>query len=65
MTHQDLVKHIRCGLFADRGTDLAEAYAYVTKLAESSDEPVVVLTAVHVMLNTIANVLGEQTNENL
>jgi hypothetical protein len=40
-------------MFGERET-LKEAYAYVTKLAQSSDEPIAVLTAVHVMMNTIA-----------
>jgi hypothetical protein len=40
-------------MFGERET-LKEAYDYVTKLAQGSDDAVAMLTAVHVMMNTIA-----------
>ena len=53
MTAHKLAHSIYSPMFGERET-LKEAYAYVTKLAQSSDEPIAVLTAVHVMMNTIA-----------
>jgi hypothetical protein len=40
-------------MFGER-RNIKEAYMYVTELAKSTDEPIAVLTAVHVMMNTIA-----------
>jgi hypothetical protein len=45
-------------MFADRPT-LKEAFAYAHELAQSSDCPAAVLTAVHVVANTIAKQLRE------
>lgn len=53
MTPHKLALSIYSPMFGERET-LKEAYEYVTKLAQASDEPVTVLTAVHVMMNTIA-----------
>ena len=53
MTPHELAHSIYSPMFGERET-LKEAYAYVTKLAQSSDEPIAMLTAVHVMMNTIA-----------
>jgi hypothetical protein len=40
-------------MFAERG-DLREAFAYAHELAKASDNSAAVLTAVHVVANTIA-----------
>ena len=53
MTQHELAHSIYSPMFGERET-LKEAYDYVTKLARGSDDAVVVLTAVHVMMNTIA-----------
>lgn len=53
MTSHQLAHSIYSPMFGERET-LKEAYEYVTKLAQSTDEPIAVLTAVHVMMNTIA-----------
>ena len=45
-------------MFADRAT-LKEAFEYAHSLAQSSDCPAAVLTAVHVVANTIAKQLRE------
>lgn len=54
MNIQELAKGIRNGMFADRET-LGEAYEYVLELAKNSRDGAAILTAVHVMLNTLAN----------
>lgn len=61
MTAHKLAHSIYSPMFGERET-LKEAYEYVTKLAQSTDEPIAVLTAVHVMMNTIAKQL-EKTYE--
>lgn len=53
MTPHKLALSIYSPMFGERET-LKDAYEYVTRLAAASDEPVAVLTAVHVMMNTIA-----------
>jgi pyrroloquinoline quinone (PQQ) biosynthesis protein C len=53
--YADSLKH---GLFASR-ENLDEALRYVEKLASASDNPVAVITAVQVVLNTISNELKE------
>jgi Rad3-related DNA helicase len=40
-------------MFGERET-LKEAYEYITAMAKRSDDGIVILTAVHVMMNTIA-----------
>ena len=44
-------------MFADRGTDINAAYDYLFKIANASDNPIAVLTAAHVLVNTICNAL--------
>lgn len=46
-------RSMRVGLFAERET-LAEALTYAQDIAEATGAPVAVLTAVHVVLNTVA-----------
>jgi hypothetical protein len=40
-------------MFAERDT-VKEAYEYAMGIARSSDNPLAVITAIHVMMNTIA-----------
>jgi hemoglobin-like flavoprotein len=58
MTNEELAQSIRAPMFADRPT-LKDAFAYAHELAQSSDCPAAVLTAVHVVANTIAKQLRE------
>jgi hypothetical protein len=59
MNAQQLAKIINVPLFADRGTDLEAAFtefhAAIKRLP--ARDQVATLTAVHVMLNTISNIL--------
>lgn len=55
----NLSSQLKHGLFADRPT-LAEAYDYVITLANANKQngaDLAIFTAVHVMMNTIANEL--------
>jgi cation transport regulator ChaB len=55
MTKEDLAESITHGLFADRKT-LREAFDYSYGLAESmKGDSLLVFTAIHVLLNTVAN----------
>ena len=58
MTNIELVKSLRCNMFADRET-INEAYDYALKVAKNSGSSPQVLTALHVMMNTIANVIEQ------
>ena len=58
MTKYQLAAQLRNSLFADRAT-LAEAYEYASTIAQASDNPAAVYTAIHVMMNTIANQVQE------
>ena len=53
-----LAASMRAGLFAERET-LAEALEYAAKVAKASDSPPAVLTALHVVLNTVAAKINE------
>jgi hemoglobin-like flavoprotein len=55
MKHQlnELAFSIYAPMFAERG-DLREAFAYAHELAKASENSAAVLTAVHVVANTIA-----------
>ena len=53
MTPHKLAHSIYSPMFGERET-LKEAYEYVTAMAKRSDDGIVILTAVHVMMNTIA-----------
>jgi hypothetical protein len=50
---------LKCQLFADRGTDVAEAMKYAYKLIESlpKADRAAAYTALHVVLNTVANAM--------
>jgi len=57
LRHHELAHSLKCNLFADRGTDICAAYDYLFKIANASDNPIAVLTAAHVLVNTICNAL--------
>ncbi len=63
MNAAQLGKALHCGLFADRGTDIKAALEYANEIAGASDNPPYVLTAVYVVVNTIANKLIEMGGE--
>lgn len=52
-TPQQLGKDLYSGLFATRD-NLHDAYKYAIEIAEASDNPVAVITAIGVVVNTIA-----------
>lgn len=56
MNTQDLANSLYCGFFADRD-NIQEAYDYVLELSENSSDGVTILTAVHIMMNTISKQL--------
>ena len=56
MTKEQLAAQLRSGIFGSRDT-LAEAYEYASVIAQASDNPAAVFTALHVMMNTIAKEL--------
>ena len=58
MTNEELAQSIRAPMFGERDT-LKEAFTYAHELAQGSDCPAAVLTAVHVVANTIAKQLRE------
>ena len=58
MTKYQLAAQLRNSLFAERAT-LAEAYEYASVVAQASDNPAAVFTALHVMMNTIAREVQE------
>lgn len=53
------LKQYECGLFADRET-LGEALEYANMLAKATENPIVTLTAVHVVLNTVLRIIEER-----
>ena len=60
MKPAQLAKDIRIGLFADRGTDLSAAMQYAANVFDSFGvESIRARTALHVVLNTLANILDE------
>ena len=57
LRHHELAHSLKCNLFADRGTDINAAYEYLLSIADASDNPPAVITAAHVLINTICNAL--------
>jgi len=57
LRHHELAHSLKCELFADRGTDISAAYDFLIKIANASENPPAVLTAAHVLINTICNAL--------
>ena len=60
MTNLELATSIKNGMFADRGTDLEEAYNYAFSLMRHDPA---VLAAMMVVLNTLSNVIIENEKE--
>jgi len=58
----ELIKNLQCKMFSDRGTDIDAAYEYMLSIAKASEHPPAVITAAHVLINTICNALlaGEE-----
>lgn len=67
MTNLEMATAMQHGLFADRGTDLKaafkDAYGWIETL-EGSDQ-VAAFTALHVVLNTVANIIKENEMEEI
>jgi hypothetical protein len=60
MSPKQLAADIRIRLFSDRGTDLQSAMQYADQVFRSlGDGNIAAQTAMHVVLNTIANILDE------
>jgi hypothetical protein len=57
LRHHELAHSLKCTLFADRGTDISAAYDLLIQIANASENPSAVLTATHVLLNTVCNAL--------
>ena len=60
MSNLELAKSIRNGMFADRGTDLNEAYNYAFSLMRNDPA---MLTGMMVVLNTLSNIIIENETE--
>ena len=58
----ELVQNMRNTMFADRAS-LSHAMLYVHEIAEGSDNPAAVWTAVMVVVNTIANEIEANETE--
>ena len=50
-------------MFANRGTDVADAMHYAIQLAESSTDAVAVYTAANVLMNTVINWVNAQSDQ--
>ena len=61
MDKQTLAKGLYFPLFGKRET-MQEAFDYFTLVAQNSDNPAAIMTAVHVLVNTIAKEI-EAINE--
>lgn len=62
MTPHQLAKSIRNGLFSDRET-LNEALDYAYSIARGTENPAAMMTAVMVVVNTLANLIDRtETN---
>ena len=57
LRHHELAHSLKCNMFADRGTDINAAYEYLLSVADASDNPPAVITAAHVLMNTVCNAL--------
>tara|TARA_R110000823_G_scaffold237100_1_gene362712 strand:- start:774 stop:1190 length:417 start_codon:yes stop_codon:yes gene_type:complete len=63
MTTSSLAKSLRVNLFADRGSNIGEAWQYVENMFDSMPEAgarAAARTALHVLVNTIANAIDEE-----
>ena len=62
MTPKELGEALTIGLFSDRET-IRQAFDYAYDIADASDNPIAVRTAIHVVVNTIAKKLIEMGDE--
>ena len=61
---EELAKGMKVPIFADRGSDIKAALDYGYEIAEAcGDAKIHVITALHVLMNTISNKLEEIANE--
>ena len=58
MTPSELAKSVRNNLFSDRKT-FDEALEYAYSIAKGTDNPAAVMTAVMVVVNTLANYIEQ------
>lgn len=69
MTNLELAEAMRHGLFADRGTDvraaMRDAYDYIETIHGEHGDQLAAFTALHIVLNTISNVIKENEYENI
>ena len=66
MSNKQLAQQLRNNLFADRGTDLEQAFKDAYHLIDRGITPrdrISAYTALHVVVNTIANKLTEETSK--
>ena len=66
MSNKQLAQQLRNNLFADRGTDLEQAFKDAYHLIDRGITPrdrISAYTALHVLVNTIANKLTEETSK--
>lgn len=62
MTNVEFAKLLKNGMFADRPT-VKEAFDYAFDIANASDNPAAVFTAIMVLSNTIANQIIKNETE--
>jgi len=62
MTNLELAKALKNGMFADRET-VREAFDYAFKVADASNCPPAVMTAIMVLSNTIAKQIEQNEQE--
>jgi len=60
MQQTTLAQSIRHGFFSERET-LKDAMQYAYSIAQASNSPIHVMTAIHVVMNTLANEMEKQT----
>jgi len=66
MNNKHLAQQLRNSLFADRGTDLEQAFKDAYHLIDRGIAPrdrISAYTALHIVINTIANKLTESSDE--
>lgn len=56
MNVKEYAEHIECKIFSKRDT-LAEAIEYAQRIAKGTENPVAVMTALGVVMNTVAHEL--------
>ena len=67
MTNLELANAINYKLFADTGTDLdaalKQAYKYINNISQA--ERIAASAALHIVLNTVSNIIKENEYENI